>query len=85
MRAIISPTSAQADLIKRYTMYDVSRSKVRPRKLIVEAPMSLTGIMPMSNVFAKVAYGWIPHNASFGFLDLAPSILHSNWFWDYIS
>jgi hypothetical protein len=30
-------------------------------------------------------YGWIPHNASFGFLDLAPSILHSNWFWDYIS
>ena len=30
-------------------------------------------------------YGWMPHNASFGFLDLAPSILHSNWFWDYIS
>jgi hypothetical protein len=30
-------------------------------------------------------YGWIPHNAGFGFLDLAPSILHSNWFWDYIS
>jgi hypothetical protein len=30
-------------------------------------------------------YGWIPHNASFGFLDLAPSILHSNRFWDYIS
>jgi hypothetical protein len=24
-------------------------------------------------------------SASFGFLDLAPSILHSNWFWDYIS
>jgi hypothetical protein len=23
-----------------------------------------------------VKYGWIPHNASFGFLDLAPSILH---------
>jgi hypothetical protein len=31
------------------------------------------------------SYGWIPHNAGFGFLDLAPSILHSNWFWDYIS
>jgi hypothetical protein len=30
-------------------------------------------------------YGWIPHNAGFGFLDPAPSILHSNWFWDYIS
>jgi hypothetical protein len=30
-------------------------------------------------------YGWIPHNAGFGFLDLAPSKLHSNWFWDYIS
>jgi hypothetical protein len=30
-------------------------------------------------------YGWMPHNASFGFLDLDPSILHSNWFWDYIS
>jgi hypothetical protein len=35
--------------------------------------------------FLSMAYGWIPHNASFGFLDLAPSILHSNWFWDYIS
>jgi hypothetical protein len=33
----------------------------------------------------KTSYGWIPHNAGFGFLDLAPSILHSNWFWDYIS
>jgi hypothetical protein len=33
----------------------------------------------------KKKYGWIPHNAGFGFLDLAPSILHSNWFWDYIS
>jgi hypothetical protein len=33
----------------------------------------------------RVPYGWMPHNASFGFLDLAPSILHSNWFWDYIS
>ena len=30
-------------------------------------------------------YGWIPHNAGFGFLDPAPSILHFNWFWDYIS
>jgi hypothetical protein len=30
-------------------------------------------------------YGWIPHNAGFGFLDLAPSILHSNWCWDCIS
>jgi hypothetical protein len=28
---------------------------------------------------------WIPHNAGFGFLDLAPSILRSNWLWDYIS
>jgi hypothetical protein len=27
-----------------------------------------------------LTYGWIPHNAGFGFLDLAPSILHSNWF-----
>jgi hypothetical protein len=33
----------------------------------------------------EIVYGWIPHNAGFGFLDLAPSILHSNWFWDYIS
>ena len=30
--------------------------------------------------FIKFLYGWMPHNASFGFLDLAPSILHSNWF-----
>jgi hypothetical protein len=34
---------------------------------------------------ASSQYGWMPHNAGFGFLDLAPSILHSNWFWDYIS
>jgi hypothetical protein len=33
----------------------------------------------------EITYRWIPHNASFGFLDLAPSIRHSNWFWDYIS
>jgi hypothetical protein len=26
----------------------------------------------------QAGYGWIPHNAGFGFLDLAPSILHSN-------
>jgi hypothetical protein len=43
-----------------------------------------------SLVFARALeedgdYGWIPHNASFGFLDLTPSIVHSNWFWDYIS
>jgi hypothetical protein len=30
-------------------------------------------------------YGLIPHNASFGFLDLAPSILQSNWVCGYIS
>jgi hypothetical protein len=33
----------------------------------------------------QAIYGWIPHNAGFGFLDLTPSILHYNWFWDYIS
>jgi hypothetical protein len=36
-------------------------------------------------IFDLRGYGWMPHNAGFGFLDLAPSILHSNWFWDYIS
>jgi hypothetical protein len=36
-------------------------------------------------VQSAALYGWIPHNAGFGFLDLAPSILHSDWFWDYIS
>jgi hypothetical protein len=25
-------------------------------------------------------YSWISHNAGFDFLDLAPPILHSNWF-----
>jgi hypothetical protein len=35
--------------------------------------------------YRQLGYGWIPHNAGFGFLDLAPSILHSDWFWDYIS
>jgi hypothetical protein len=28
------------------------------------------------------AYGWMPHNASFGFLDLTPSILLLRQFWD---
>jgi hypothetical protein len=28
------------------------------------------------------SYGWIPHNASFGFLDLTPSILLLRQFWD---
>jgi hypothetical protein len=27
-------------------------------------------------------YGWVPHNASFGFLDLTPSILLLRQFWD---
>jgi hypothetical protein len=27
-------------------------------------------------------YGWMPHNASFGFLDLTPSILLLRQFWD---
>jgi hypothetical protein len=31
-------------------------------------------------MMAVLGYGWMPHNASFGFLDLTPSILHSNWF-----
>jgi hypothetical protein len=43
-------------------------------------------IMLQKGICEVVAtYGWIPHNAGFGFLDLAPSILPSNWFWDYIS
>jgi hypothetical protein len=41
--------------------------------------------LPIGYFITTKCYGWIPHNASFGFLDLAPSILHSNWFWDYIS
>jgi hypothetical protein len=44
-----------------------------------------TGVVLDGNKSGFGKYGWIPHNASFGFLDLAPSILHSNWFWDYIS
>jgi hypothetical protein len=27
-------------------------------------------------------YGWMPHNAGFGFLDLTPSILLLRQFWD---
>jgi hypothetical protein len=32
--------------------------------------------------YSKVRYGWIPHNASFGFMDLTPSILLLRQFWD---
>jgi hypothetical protein len=31
---------------------------------------------------APKSYGWMPHNASFGFLDLTPSILLLRQFWD---
>jgi hypothetical protein len=27
------------------------------------------------NVFVREFYGWIPHNSSFGFLDLTPATL----------
>jgi hypothetical protein len=30
----------------------------------------------------EIYYGWMPHNASFGFLDLTPSILLLRQFWD---
>jgi hypothetical protein len=30
--------------------------------------------------YKRFLYGWISHKTGFGFLDLAPSILHSNWF-----
>jgi hypothetical protein len=30
----------------------------------------------------RLYYGWMPHNASFGFLDLTPSILLLRQFWD---
>jgi hypothetical protein len=33
-------------------------------------------------VFIGYLYGWMPHNASFGFLDLTPSILLLRQFWD---
>ena len=32
-------------------------------------------------VLNKFAYGWMPHNAGFGFLDLTPSILLLRQFW----
>jgi hypothetical protein len=35
-----------------------------------------------TNVAATSYYGWMPHNASFGFLDLTPSILLLRQFWD---
>jgi hypothetical protein len=31
---------------------------------------------------AIISYGWMPHNAGFGFLDLTPSILLLRQFWD---
>jgi hypothetical protein len=31
---------------------------------------------------ASLDYGWMPHNAGFGFLDLTPSILLLRQFWD---
>jgi hypothetical protein len=39
---------------------------------------------PIADVPASRVYGWIGHKSGSGFSDLAPSILHSNWFWDHI-
>ena len=55
------------------------------RHVCAAAEQISTSSVMGTNGNGQCVYGWIPHNASFGFLDLAPSILHSNWFWDYIS
>jgi hypothetical protein len=44
--------------------------------------------LALASPYTYYIYSWIGishNNAGFGFLDLAPSILHSNWFGDYIS
>jgi hypothetical protein len=35
---------------------------------------------PTQAAVAKTTYGWTGHKSSSGFSDLAPSILHYNWF-----
>jgi hypothetical protein len=34
------------------------------------------------DMFISNPYGWMPHNAGFGFMDLTPSILLLRQFWD---
>jgi hypothetical protein len=41
------------------------------------APSRVSGGL---RVLAKAAYGWTGQQSSSGFCDLAPSILHYNWF-----
>jgi hypothetical protein len=43
---------------------------------------SVNGMQRTKATSADIDYGWMPHNASFGFLDLTPSILLLRQFWD---
>jgi hypothetical protein len=54
---------------------------------VAVAVSSGQGPFPQTGVYAEAPsdYGWMPHNAGFGFLDLTPLILFLRQFWDYIS
>jgi hypothetical protein len=56
-----------------------------PRPPVVVAfghPLPFMFLFYSLSLLAHFQYGWMPHNASFGFLDLTPSILLLRQFWD---
>jgi hypothetical protein len=63
----------------------VARQRQASHELYLRNEQELAESAQQRNLAQELWYGWIPHNAGFGFLDLALSIRHSNWFWDYIS
>jgi hypothetical protein len=60
------------------------RNKPRDDHAIVTFALgrALRGRRRLGAQVYPAAYGWIPHNAGFGFLDLTPSILLLRQFWD---
>jgi hypothetical protein len=47
-----------------------------------EVTRSMQEAVAVGLLCSGISFGWIPHNANFGFLDLTPSILLLRQFWD---
>jgi hypothetical protein len=58
--------------------YEASVFSVNKRKRSNAVPLVFSRLI----YFLYFLYGWMPHNAGFGFLDLTPSILLLRQFWD---
>jgi hypothetical protein len=75
---------ASLGALNRLFTSDVVAARAFTEDDLASARTSLAGAIldrgTCGAIFRVLDYGWMPHNAGFGFLDLTPSILHSNWF-----